>query len=81
MQRIAGVALALGIFGCAGPAMDRSPTYDLGFSDGCATASAQGPGVPRAPKRDEMLYAKDADYRAGWSSGNLQCRNELPNRL
>ena len=60
---------------------ERSPDYELGYSDGCASAAAQGPGIAKEPRRNEMLYAADMDYRAGWNSGNAQCRVQGPNRL
>jgi hypothetical protein len=66
---------------CAMPAQDHSPVYDLGYGDGCASAAAQGPGVPKDPRRNEELYAKEPDYRTGWASGNAQCRVQTPNRL
>jgi hypothetical protein len=54
-----------------------SPSYSSGFADGCATASAEGRMIPaRQPQRDPTLYAKDADYRAGWLSGQATCRTE-----
>jgi hypothetical protein len=73
--------LFLMVCACAMPEMERSPGYELGYSDGCASAAAQGPGVPREPKRNEMLFASDADYRQGWNAGNVQCRAQTPNRL
>ena len=85
MKPIVVLALALVLLGCESPAMtmrmERSPDYEAGFGDGCANASAQGPGVPREPRRNEMLYANNADYRQGWNSGNVQCRAQIPNHL
>lgn len=82
MKHNAAIALALVLFGCTGPMMmERSPDYELGFADGCGSAASQGPGVLRDPKRNEMLYAANADYRQGWNSGNVQCRPQLPNHL
>ena len=83
MKHNAAIALMLALFGCTGPMMrmERSPDYELGFADGCGNAASQGPGVLRDPKRNEMLYASNADYRQGWNSGNVQCRTQLPNHL
>ena len=82
MKQILAIVFTFTLLGCMAQAMkERSPEYDQGFGDGCNNASSQGLGVPREPKRNEMLYAKDADYRMGWNSGNTQCRMELPNHL
>ena len=81
MKQNIAIAIALALLGCMGPMMERSPDYELGFADGCGNAASQGPGVLRDPKRNEMLYANNADYRQGWNSGNVQCRTQLPNHL
>ncbi len=81
MKPVLAAAVLPLLLGCAMPEKDRSPTYELGFSQGCASAAAAGPGLPREPQRNEELYAKDPDYRAGWASGNAQCRAQVPNRL
>jgi hypothetical protein len=81
MKRLPVAVLFLALSSCATPQMERSPAYELGYSDGCASAAAEGPGVPRNPRRNEMLYTMDAEYRAGWASGNAQCRVQGPNRL
>lgn len=81
MYRAAGALVILVLSGCAMPEMDRSPSYELGYSDGCANAAGQGSGVLKEPRRNEMLYAMDGDYRSGWASGNAQCRVQGPNRL
>ena len=67
-------ALALLVAACAvsSPAMD-SPFYEVGFSDGCASANAEMAAVPRNPQRDETLYAQDSGYRSGWNSGRTAC--------
>ena len=73
MRRAMPMILAFLALGCAGAANRDSPAYEAGFSDGCATASAEGSGVPKAPQRDAALYRSDADYRAGWASGHASC--------
>jgi hypothetical protein len=74
MGRVLTAVMAVLIAGCAGATANRdSPAYNAGFSDGCATASAEGSGVPKAPQRDAALYQQDADYRAGWASGHASC--------
>jgi hypothetical protein len=71
-----GVPLLLALFLCACAASpDRdNPSYEAGFADGCATASAENPSIPRNPQRDEALYAGDSNYRSGWISGHATCR-------
>jgi hypothetical protein len=82
MKQIVAIAIALALSACTGSmTMERSPDYELGFADGCGNAASQGPGVLRDPKRSEMLYASNEDYRQGWNSGNVQCRPQLPNHL
>ena len=63
---------------CTTPAEDRSPNYQLGFGDGCATASMETSGAPREPRRNRALYELDRDYRAGWLSGHAQCQAPGP---
>jgi len=71
-RSLAGVfAVILGA--CTTPTDDRSPNYQLGFGDGCTTASAETAGAPREPRRNRALYEHDRDYRAGWLSGRAQC--------
>ena len=69
------IALALGLItaACADSETMRSPAYQAGFNDGCATASAQSAGAARPPQRDAELAAKEADYRAGWNAGHAVC--------
>jgi len=57
-----------------GEPADRSPSYDAGFGDGCATANSEGAPVLRTATRDEAAFSGDADYRAGWISGHAACR-------
>jgi hypothetical protein len=64
--------------GCGTSTDNRSPNYELGFSDGCTTASTETAGAPREPRRNRTLYAMDRDYRAGWLSGHAQCRAPRP---
>ena len=63
------------LLACAAPDdAERSPAYDAGFGDGCATASAEMAAVPRPATRDEAAFSRDADYRKGWLSGHAACR-------
>jgi hypothetical protein len=72
MRRIMAGALGVILGACMTPTDDRSPNYQLGFGDGCTTASAETAGAPREPRRNRALYEHDRDYRAGWLSGRAQ---------
>lgn len=54
-------------------AIRRSPSFQEGYSDGCAAATAPSSNYREAPARDETLYKTDSAYRAGWSSGLQTC--------
>jgi len=73
MQRIFSGAFVVGLAACTTSTDDRSPTYQLGFGDGCTTASTETAGAPREPRRNRALYESDPDYRSGWLSGRAQC--------
>jgi hypothetical protein len=76
-MRVAAAALTLFLSACAAAGDQDSPSYSAGFADGCATASAEARPIPaRQPQRDQALYTKDSDYRAGWISGHSTCRTE-----
>jgi hypothetical protein len=70
--------MAVVLSACVTSTDDRSPNYQLGFGDGCTTASTETAGVPREPRRNKALYELDRDYRAGWISGRAQCRTPRP---
>jgi hypothetical protein len=72
--RFAAATLTLLLSACSTAVPTESPAYQAGFADGCATASAEGSGVLRAPQRNEALYEGDPGYRAGWISGHATCR-------
>ena len=73
-------AVLLGAAGCAvfGSGKDRAlrnqPNFKEGYEDGCAAATAQGADLRDRPVGDKELYANDATYRQGWSSGFQTCR-------
>ena len=78
MQRTLAIAFLVGLSACTTPTEDRSPNYQLGFGDGCTTASTEGAGAPREAQRNRALYEFDAQYRAGWISGHAQCKAPFP---
>jgi hypothetical protein len=83
--RIVFVTLAsLSLAGCgflfeskAERATRNSPNFKSGYSDGCATANAQGTDYDRTMVRDDEMYRTDKPYRAGWAAGVSSCRSNL----
>lgn len=76
-MRVFAATLTFLLSACVASGDEASPSYSAGFADGCATASAEGTTTaPREPQRDQALYAKDPDYRAGWISGHATCRTQ-----
>ncbi len=73
-----GILLLAGCASRATRAMQNSPDYKAGYSDGCDSAGAQGAN-PRANSltRDEAAYASSAAYRSGWGAGFGTCRAML----
>jgi hypothetical protein len=68
-------AAMLFLSACAMMTSNRdSSAYQAGYVDGCNTAMAESSSVPMPPKRNNALYAADADYRAGWAAGHADCR-------
>src|ERR1051325_1445347 len=55
----------------------NSPNFKSGYSDGCATANAQGTNYGRNQTRDDALYRSDKAYRAGWAAGVSACQSNL----
>jgi hypothetical protein len=81
-MRMLAAAIAFGLLACSTTEQPTGPSYAPGFADGCASASAEAATIPRQARRDEQLYAKDPDYRAGWISGHASCRMDSgPPRL
>jgi hypothetical protein len=79
-SRTACIFAAFTIAACAGMAdiARNSPAYQEGFEDGCTTASTQGRPGQMKQMRNSALYEKDADYRAGFTSGVASCRMGPP---
>jgi hypothetical protein len=83
LSRFCVMAPCVALLACAAPdEAVRSPAYDAGFGDGCATATADMAAVPRPAIRDEAAFSGDTGYRAGWLSGHAACRMQSgPPRL
>jgi hypothetical protein len=68
---------ACGLFPSAAErAVQKSPNFRAGYSDGCAAASTTGANYREGAYRDEALYKTSAAYRAGWGNGFSICRTE-----
>ena len=78
MRSTLATVFAVVLGACTTSTDDRSPNYQLGFGDGCTTASTETAGAPRDPRRNRALYELDREYRAGWLSGHAQCRAPGP---
>jgi hypothetical protein len=77
---LAATLLLLGgcaLFECrADRAMHKTPEYKLGYSDGCASAGAEGTDMRHGSMvRDDALYDSNKAYRAGWRTGMSACRS------
>ena len=57
-------------------AVQKSPDFRAGYSDGCAAATATGANPREGPYRDPSLYKVSQAYRAGWGNGYSLCRRE-----
>lgn len=80
MSRALCLVAAFAIVSCAGAAgvAKDNPLYQEGYADGCATASTQDRPGQMKEIRNSTLYDKDADYRAGFTSGVASCRMGPP---
>ena len=81
MRRSLVAAFVVCLSACTTSTDDRSPAYQLGFGDGCVTASTETAGAPREPRRNRALYELDREYRAGWLSGHAQCLAPRPSSV
>ncbi len=82
VPRMAALAVMLLLLGCesaADRAMKRTPDFRAGYSDGCASAGAEGAN-PRdtSQMRDDEAYRSNRAYRTGWGTGFNACRTYQP---
>src|SRR3569623_2323301 len=80
--RLTALTALLALMGCesaADRAMNRTPDFRAGYSDGCASAGTQGAN-PRDTDlmRDEAAYRTNRAYRTGWGTGFKGCRTYQP---
>lgn len=77
MRKLILLSLLL-LAGCASPAeraLRKSPDFQAGYSDGCASASLQGANArDTSLTRDEDAYASNKAYHSGWGEGFGACR-------
>jgi hypothetical protein len=82
VPRFAALAALVLLFGCesaAERAVKRSPDFKAGYSDGCASAGAQGANMrDTSLMRDEEAYRSNRAYHAGWGTGFTGCRTYQP---
>lgn len=67
--------LALPLAACASSSEYKDePNYQIGYSQGCSSATNMVPGDKSTITRDEDAYARDKAYRAGWKKGFNACK-------
>jgi len=60
---------------CTSAALRKSPDFQAGYSDGCASASLQGANARNTGlTRDDGAYRSNKAYHSGWGSGFGACR-------
>ncbi len=68
-----GILLMSGCSTQIDPAVRESPTFQLGYSDGCATGNGRVSGFKDTVKRNDGLYEQEETYKAGWNEGYTAC--------
>ena len=52
----------------------NDPNFQAGYSDGCASATANGADYRTGGQvRDDALYKSSQPYRSGWGTGFASC--------
>jgi hypothetical protein len=74
MRKLILIAL-LPLAACTSPALRKSPDFQAGYSDGCASANLEGANKrDTALTRDDAAYQANRAYRSGWGTGFGACR-------
>lgn len=80
LSALVGVALA----GCAteqpapaGNVDSKSPSYAMGYDDGCAASNQEARKAHQGPVKNDQLYGSDPSYYAGWNEGFKKCENKV----
>lgn len=73
---------AIAVSGCATSAeilaLQESPSFHVGYGDGCLTASEDEKSFSRKTARDAYAFENDEAYRAGWRQGYIECESPVP---
>lgn len=57
-------------------ALEKTPDYKTGYSDGCASAGTRGANMrDNGRVRDEQAYQANRGYSVGWDTGFNTCRS------
>jgi hypothetical protein len=71
------VLLAPLVAGCmafGSKSRQHDPSFQAGYSDGCASANAHGADYRTGGQvRDDALYKSSQAYRSGWGTGFASC--------
>ena len=59
-------------------ALQESPSFQVGYGDGCTTASEEDKSFSTRQTRDAYAFDNDQAYKAGWRQGYLECTNVIP---
>lgn|GEM_PF-3187349 len=71
-----GFLAALFVWSCGtdiDPALQKEPSFHLGYGDGCTTANKGVSDFKNSVKRNDDLYDQDKAYKAGWNNGFASC--------
>lgn len=71
-------ALAAGASACVATTSDLAalrdtPSYQVGYGDGCVTSNEEDKSFSTRNVRDKAAFDNDEAYRAGWRQGYLEC--------
>jgi len=75
---LASVLLAGCATGADIEALQESPSFQVGYGDGCLTSTEDDKSFSSKRSRDAYAFDHDDAYRAGWRQGYLQCSNAIP---
>ena len=59
-------------------ALQESPSFQVGYNDGCLTSTEDDKSFSSKNSRDAYAFENDDAYRAGWRQGYLQCSSSIP---
>lgn len=58
--------------------LQDSPSYLVGYNDGCATATEANKSFSTKSYRDADAFDADKAYRSGWRQGYMECSKGTP---